>query len=113
MLGRSVRDDSRPGDLRENSQKNIDACFQGKAVQFEMRNGHSESGERDLLLRYFPVENPEGITRDRLPDPGHHRAQAGRRDSPPLQTPARNTVVKSSYPYGARMAGFWRPMPLR
>ncbi len=44
-------------------KRKMDECFQGKAVQYELKYGYPEVGERDLLLSYFPIEGPSGIDR--------------------------------------------------
>jgi PAS domain S-box-containing protein len=41
----------------------VEECFQGKAVQYEMKYTYPKMGERDLLLNYFPIEGPSGIDR--------------------------------------------------
>ena len=41
----------------------VEECFQGKAVQYEMKYTYPKMGERDLLLNYFPIEGPSGINR--------------------------------------------------
>ena len=54
----------------------MDECFQGKAVQYQLKYGYPEVGERDLLLSYFPIEGPSGIDRIACDLAGHHRGQA-------------------------------------
>ncbi len=63
VIGRSVRDVVGGEVFEKVLKKNIDACFRGEAVNYEMKLTYPELGERDLLVRYFPVENPEGIRR--------------------------------------------------
>ncbi len=63
VIGRSVRDVVGGEVFEKVLKKNIDACFQGEAVRYEMKHRYPELGERDLLIQYFPVENPEGIRR--------------------------------------------------
>jgi PAS domain S-box-containing protein len=41
----------------------MDECFQGKAVQYELRLDFPKLGERDVLAKYFPIEGPNGIDR--------------------------------------------------
>lgn len=51
-------------DLFENVIKpKMDECFQGKAVEFEVRSQFGVLGERDLLVSYFPIEGPRGVDR--------------------------------------------------
>jgi formate hydrogenlyase transcriptional activator len=40
-----------------------DECFQGKIVQYQMKYTYPTRGERDLLLKYFPIEGPTGVDR--------------------------------------------------
>jgi formate hydrogenlyase transcriptional activator len=42
---------------------NLDDCFKGKVVQFEMRYNYPMLGERDLLVTYYPIEGSAGIDR--------------------------------------------------
>jgi PAS domain S-box-containing protein len=44
-------------------KKNLDACFRGEAVQYEMKHTYPEVGERDLLVSYIPIKGPAGIDR--------------------------------------------------
>jgi PAS domain S-box-containing protein len=41
----------------------VDACFQGKTVEYEMKYNYRTMGERDLHMAYVPVEGPTGIER--------------------------------------------------
>lgn len=44
-------------------RKNLDDCFQGKVIEYEMKYSYSTFGERDLLVSYFPVEDAGQVTR--------------------------------------------------
>ena len=44
-------------------KKNLDTCFQGEVVQYEMKYTYPAFGERDLLVSYFPIEDPNGVMR--------------------------------------------------
>jgi PAS domain S-box-containing protein len=44
-------------------KKNLDACFHGKAIQYEMRHTYPNLGERNLLVSYIPIKGPAGIDR--------------------------------------------------
>ena len=63
VIGQSVRDIVGGEVFEKVLKKNIDACFQGETVHYEMKHTYPELGERDLLVGYFPVENPERIRR--------------------------------------------------
>ena len=41
----------------------MDECFQGRVVQYEMRYEFPTTGERDLLVSYFPIEGATGVDR--------------------------------------------------
>ena len=41
----------------------LEQCFQGKVVRYEMRYTYPEFGDRDLLVSYFPIESSNGIDR--------------------------------------------------
>jgi PAS domain S-box-containing protein len=63
VIGHRVQD-FMGADLFENVIKpQMDQCFQGKAVEFEMRSPFGVSGERDLLVSYFPIEGFRGVDR--------------------------------------------------
>jgi len=63
----------------------LDECFQGKAVNYEMKYRYPHLGERDLLISYFPIEDSNGsrkaacvlrdITERRLAERALHEAQ--------------------------------------
>jgi len=63
VVGRSVPDVLGKDVFEKVVKKNLDACFQGEVVQYEMKYIYPELGERDLLVSYFPIENPNGIDR--------------------------------------------------
>ena len=44
-------------------KRNLDACFQGKVVNYEMKNAYPGLGERDLTVSYFPIQDRDGINR--------------------------------------------------
>ena len=44
-------------------KRNLDACFQGKVVNYEMKNAYPGLGERDLTVSYFPIQVRDGINR--------------------------------------------------
>jgi PAS domain S-box-containing protein len=41
----------------------VDECLQGKVVEYTMRCGYPDIGERDLLVSYFPIEAQGGVDR--------------------------------------------------
>ena len=63
VIGRSVRDIVGADVFETVVKKNLEACFRGETVQYKIKRLYPELGERDLLVRYFPVENPTGINR--------------------------------------------------
>jgi PAS domain S-box-containing protein len=60
VIGRSIRDIAGKDAFETVVKKNLDACFRGEAVQYETKRAYPDLGERDLLVRYLPVENPGG-----------------------------------------------------
>ena len=44
-------------------KKRMDECFQGKAVNYELRIKFHDLGERDLSISYFPIEGLGSIDR--------------------------------------------------
>ncbi len=44
-------------------KKHLDACFQGEVVSYEMNYTYPGLGERNLLVSYFPIEEPGGVKR--------------------------------------------------
>ncbi len=63
VVGRSVPEVLGEDVFEKVVKKNLDACFQGEVVQYEMKYTYPELGERDLLVSYFPIEGPNGINR--------------------------------------------------
>ena len=63
VIGSSVLEVLGKGVFEKVVKKHLDACFQGESVQYEMKYIYPELGERDLLVQYFPIENPNGIDR--------------------------------------------------
>jgi PAS domain S-box-containing protein len=41
----------------------LEECFEGAAVQYELKYTYPKLGERDLLISYFPIEGLTGIDR--------------------------------------------------
>jgi PAS domain S-box-containing protein len=63
VIGRSVQEVLGKDVFENVVKKNLDACFQGEVVKYEMKYIYPKLGERDLLVQYFPIENPKGINR--------------------------------------------------
>jgi PAS domain S-box-containing protein len=63
ILGRSVLEVLGKDVFEKEVKKNLEACFRGEVVQYEMKYIYPELGERDLFVQYFPIENPNGINR--------------------------------------------------
>lgn len=63
VIGRSVLEVLGKDVFEKVVKKNLDACFQGEVVQYEMEYIYPKLGERDLLVQYFPIGNPKGINR--------------------------------------------------
>jgi len=63
VIGRSVQEVLGKDVFEKVVKKNLDTCFQGEVVQYEMKYIYPQLGERDLLVQYFPLESPKGINR--------------------------------------------------
>jgi PAS domain S-box-containing protein len=44
-------------------KQKVDECLQGKFLEYEMKYTYPTLGERDLLVKYFPIEGPGGVNR--------------------------------------------------
>ena len=44
-------------------KEKLDECFRGNVVSYELKYHYPQMGERDLSIRYLPVEGPSGIDR--------------------------------------------------
>jgi PAS domain S-box-containing protein len=63
LVGRSSAESLNPGVFEAVVKEKLDKCFQGQVVDYELRYQYPEMGERDLSIRYLPVEGPTGIDR--------------------------------------------------
>jgi PAS domain S-box-containing protein len=63
VIGRSVLEVLGKDVFEKAVKKNLDTCFQGEVVRYEMKYIYPKLGERDLLVQYFPIENSNGINR--------------------------------------------------
>ena len=63
VLGRSAEEVLNPGMFEKEVKGRLDECFQGKVVEYEMLYRYPERGERELLLRYFPIFGRSGVER--------------------------------------------------
>ena len=52
-----------PGVFEDELKAKLDECFRGNVVQFEMRYRYPQRGERELLIKYFPIKGSGGIDR--------------------------------------------------
>lgn len=44
-------------------KKQLDECFQGNDIKYEMKYNYPKYGDRDLFVSYFPIEGPVGVNR--------------------------------------------------
>lgn len=63
VLGRHVAEIMNPGVFENGIKTKLDECFRGKAVQFEMRYHYPHRGERELLVKYFPIKGQGRVDR--------------------------------------------------
>jgi PAS domain S-box-containing protein len=47
----------------ETVRANLDKCFEGKVVAYEMKYTYPKVGERDMSISYFPIEGANGVAR--------------------------------------------------
>ena len=63
LIGRRAAEILNPGVFENEIKAKLDECFRGNVVQFEMRYRYPHRGERELLVKYFPIKGPGGIDR--------------------------------------------------
>ena len=63
VIGHSVSEILDPVIFEQRVKQQLDECFQGKVVRYELRYSYPNVGERDLFLSYFPIEGPGGVDR--------------------------------------------------
>ena len=63
VIGRSTREMVGEETFERTVKPRLDECFQGKVVEYEMKHSYPKVGERDLFLKYFPIEGPQGVDR--------------------------------------------------
>ena len=61
LIGHRAPDILNPGVFENEIKAKLDECFRGKTVQFEMRYRYPHRGERELLVKYFPIKGRRGI----------------------------------------------------
>ncbi|HXJ87497.1 MAG TPA: PAS domain S-box protein [Candidatus Binatia bacterium] len=63
LIGRHVSDVLDPTVFENQIKPNLDRCFQGEIVSFEMTYQYPELGKRQLLIEYLPIQGSGGIDR--------------------------------------------------
>src|SRR5882672_3587130 len=63
VVGRLVPEVLNKGVFEAVVKKQLDECFLGKIVRYEMKYTYPELGERDLFISYFPIEGVAGVER--------------------------------------------------
>jgi PAS domain S-box-containing protein len=63
VVGRLVPEVLNEGVFEAVVKKQLDECFLGKIVRYEMKYTYPELGERDLFISYFPIEGVAGVER--------------------------------------------------
>ena len=63
VIGRHASEILNPGVFDTTVKERLDDAFRGKLVQYEMSYDYPQRGERNLLIRYFPIAGPSGIDR--------------------------------------------------
>jgi len=63
VIGHRVNEVVHPEVFNALVKEKMDECFQGKVVEYSMKYSDPPLGERDLFVRYFPIEGPVGVER--------------------------------------------------
>lgn len=63
VVGRLVPEVLNEGVFEAGVKKQLDECFLGKIVRYEMKYTYPKLGERDLFISYFPIEGVAGVER--------------------------------------------------
>ena len=63
IIGKRVAEILDPEFFEQSIKKQLDECFSGQVVKYELRYRYPEIGERDLFASYFPIEGPDGVSR--------------------------------------------------
>lgn len=63
VIGRRAPEVLNPEAFESTIKPKLDECFSGKIVRYEMRYAYPTRGERDLVVTYFPIQDPNGIDR--------------------------------------------------
>jgi PAS domain S-box-containing protein len=63
VIGRRVSEVLDPQVFETIVKPQMEACFRGQVVEYEMTYSYPKIGERDLLIKYFPIEGAEGVDR--------------------------------------------------
>jgi PAS domain S-box-containing protein len=63
VVGRPAFEVLNKGFFESVAKPKLDECFQGKVVRYETKYSYPETGERDVLISYFPIEGASGIDR--------------------------------------------------
>jgi formate hydrogenlyase transcriptional activator len=63
LIGRQASEILNPGVFENEIKPKLDECFRGNIVRFEMRYRYPHRGERELLVKYFPIKGAGGIDR--------------------------------------------------
>lgn len=63
VIGKRVAEVLDPQVFEKFVENQLDECFKGNVVRFELRYEYPELGGRDLFVSCFPIEGPDGISR--------------------------------------------------
>ena len=63
VIGRSVKEILGRDVFEHVVKKNLDKCFRGEVVHYEMKRTYPELGERELLVSYLPIRGSERVDR--------------------------------------------------
>ena len=63
VIGRSVAEILGKKFFEKTVKENLDRCFRGETVHYEIKRTYGGLGERHLLVSYFPISGPAGVDR--------------------------------------------------
>lgn len=63
VVGHSIPELLSPEIFNNLIKQNLDECFRGKVVKYELSHSYPKLGKRDLLASYFPIEGRDGVDR--------------------------------------------------
>ena len=63
VVGRTIWEVLTGDEIELVIKETLDNCFQGRAIQFDIKYISAGRGARDLMMSYLPIDGPDGIER--------------------------------------------------